>query len=116
MLIGLKRMISKISDFQPNVFMDNKEMKQVHECKTFGETVDQYLSWKSNTGTICKKNYNCWNFVIPCVKLFVDKETLTSMYNAIVRPYFNFYCEVWDVFNKTQSKRLQKLENRPELS
>ena len=32
-------------------------MKQVHECKTFGETVDQYLSWKSNTGTICKKNY-----------------------------------------------------------
>ena len=114
--VAKNEFISKISDFQPNVFMDNKEMKQVHECKTFGETVDQYLSWKSDTDTSCKKNYNCRNSVIPCVKLFVDKETLTSMYNAIVRSYFNYYCEVWDVFNKTLSKRLQKLENRPELS
>ena len=34
------------------------------------------------------------------------------MYNAIVRPYFDYSCEVWDVFSETQSKRLQKLPNR----
>ena len=42
----------------------------------------------------------------------MEKETLISIYNAIVRPYFNYCCEVWDVFNETQSKRLQKLQNR----
>ena len=42
----------------------------------------------------------------------MEKETLISIYNAIVQPYFNYCCEVWDVFNETQSKRLQKLQNR----
>ena len=36
------------------------------------------------------------------------------MYNDIVRPYFDYCCEVWDVFEfgETQLKRLQKLQNR----
>jgi hypothetical protein len=34
------------------------------------------------------------------------------VYNSIVRPYFTYCCEVWDVFGETQSKRLQKLQNR----
>ena len=29
-----------------------------------------------------------------------------------MRPYFNYCSEVWDVFAETQSKRLQKLQNR----
>ena len=51
-----------------------------------------------------------WLFVES--NLFVDKQTLISIYNAIVRPYFDYCCEVWDVFGETQSKRLQKLQNR----
>ena len=33
----------------------NKFIKRAYECKTFGLTIDQYLSWKSNTEIICKK-------------------------------------------------------------
>ena len=33
------------------------------------------------------------------------------IYNAIVRPYFDYCSEVWDVFGAAQSKRLQKLQN-----
>ena len=46
------------------------------------------------------------------VKPYVSKETLISIYNALVRPYFDYCCEVWDVFGETHSKRLQKLQNR----
>ena len=46
------------------------------------------------------------------VKPFVDKYTLISIYNAIVRPYFDYCCEVWDGFGESQSKRPQKLQNR----
>ena len=35
--------------------IDNKPIKQVHECKTLEVTVDKRLSWKSNTKTICRK-------------------------------------------------------------
>ena len=44
MLIGSKLMIKKISDPQPNVFINNKQIKRVYECKTLGLTIDQYLS------------------------------------------------------------------------
>jgi hypothetical protein len=47
------------------------------------------------------------------VKPFIaERDTLTSIYNAIVRPYFDYCSEVWDVFGEIQSKRLQKLQNR----
>ena len=48
-------MIKSISNLQPNVVIENKQIKQVHECKTLGVTVDQHLSWKSNTENICRK-------------------------------------------------------------
>ena len=115
MLIGSKKMLNKISDSKPNIKIDNKEIKQVYECKTLGITVDQHLSWKSNTDIICKK-ITAGISAIRRIKPFVEKETLISIYNAIVRPYFNYCCEVWDVFNETQSKRLQKLQiELPEL-
>ena len=53
MLIGSKQMISNVS--QPNVSIENNSIKQVFESKALGVTVDQHLSWKSNTRRICKK-------------------------------------------------------------
>jgi hypothetical protein len=69
------------------------------------------LSWKRNNENICKK-ITAGISAIRRVKPFVDKDTLISIYNAIVRPYFDYCCEVWDVFGESQSKRLQKLQNR----
>ena len=111
MLIGSKPMIKNIYDSHPNVLIEDKQIKQVYECKTLGVTVDQHLSWKSNTENICKK-ITAGISAICRVKPFVDKDTLVSIYNAIVRPYFDYCCEVWDVFGEMQSKRLQKLQNR----
>ena len=111
MLIGSKQMVKNISNFQPNVVIENKRIKQVHECKTLGVTVDQHLSWKSNTDIICGKITSGIS-ALRRLKDFVDRQTLLSVCNAIIRPYFDYCCEVWDVFSETQSKRLQKLQNR----
>ena len=72
--------------------------------------MDQHLSWKSNTENICKKITSGIS-ALRRLKEFVDRQTLVSVCNAIVRPYFDYCCEVWDVFGETQSKRLQKLQN-----
>ena len=109
MLIGSKQMIKSIYDFHPNVLIEDKQIKQVYECKTLGVTVDQHLSWKSSTENIWKK-ITAGISAIRRVKPFVDKDTLVSIYNAIVCPYFDYCCEVWDVFGEMQSKRLQKLQ------
>ena len=76
-----------------------------------GVTVDQHLSWRNNTENICKKITSRIS-ALRQIKEFVEKDTLVSVYNSIVRPYFTYCCEVWDVFGETQSKRLQKLQNR----
>ncbi len=47
MLIGSKQIIKSSSNWQSNVKIENKQIKQVHECKTLGVTIDQYLSWKN---------------------------------------------------------------------
>jgi hypothetical protein len=110
-LIDSKPMIKNISDSCRNVYIKNIQIKQVHECKTLGVTIDQHLSWKSNTENICKK-VTAGISAIRRIKPFVDQDTLILIYNTIVRPYFDDYCcEVWDVFGVNQSKRLQKLQN-----
>ena len=111
MLIGSKQMIKNISNLQLNVKIENESIKQVYESKTLGVTIDQHLSWKTNTENICKKITSGIS-ALRRLKEFADKQTLLSVYNAIVRPYFDYCCEVWDVFGETESKRLQKLQNR----
>ena len=108
MLIGPKRMKTGSS---LNILIENKQIKQVNECKSLGILIDQHLSWNNNTKNICKK-VTAGISALRRVKPFVNKETLISIYTAIIRPHFDYCCEVWDVLGKTQSDRLQKLQNR----
>ena len=75
MSVGSKQMIKNISG-SLNVFIENKQIKQVNECKTLGVAIDQHLYWKSNAEKICKKviariSATC------CIKPFVDQDTFT---------------------------------------
>ena len=38
---------------------------------------------------------------------FVDRETLSSIYNALVRPCFDYCSELWDTFGVGLSSRFQ---------
>jgi hypothetical protein len=116
MLIGSKGMIKKNSDSRLNVFIEIKQIKQVSECKALGVIVDQHLSWKSNSENIGKK-ITAGISAIRRVKPFVDKDTLISMYNAIVRPYFDYCCEddycmgcVWRVNHNQNDYKNFKIE------
>ena len=110
-LIGSKPMIKGTADFHLNIKIDNKPIKQIQECKSLGVIIDQYLSWNSNTENICKK-VTAGISALRRLKDFADRETLLFVYNALIYPYFKYCFEVWDVFGETQSKRLQKLQNR----
>ena len=46
------------------------------------------------------------------IRDFVDRETLSSIYNALIRPHFDYCSEVWDSLGVGLSNRLQKLQNR----
>ena len=109
--IGSKLMQSKVSDYQPKITIQGKPIKEVFESKTLGVIVDQRLSGKINTDNICK-TITSRICALRRLRELVDQDTLLSVYNTIVQPYFNYCCEVWNVFGETQSTRLQKLHNR----
>lgn len=55
MLISSKPMLKNISDSHLNVFIENKQIKQVSECKTLGLIVDQHLLGKVTLKIFVKK-------------------------------------------------------------
>jgi hypothetical protein len=79
MLIGSKQMIKNISNLQLNVKIENNSIKQVYESKTLGVTIDQHLSWKTNTENICKKITSGIS-ALRRLKEFADKQTLLFLY------------------------------------
>jgi hypothetical protein len=85
------------------VKIENKSIKELYESKTLGVTIGQHLSWRTNTENICKKITSGIS-ALRRLKEFADKQTLLYVYNVIVRPCFDYCCEVWDVFGETQSK------------
>ena len=46
------------------------------------------------------------------IRDFVDRDTLVSVYNALIRPHFDYCSEVWDTLGNGLYNRLQKLQNR----
>ncbi len=115
MLIGSPQIIRNASNAQPNILIENKQIQQVNKAKTLGIIIDQHLSWKPNTENICKKITSGISALRRVKPFIAERDTLTSIYNAIVRPYFDYCSEVWDVFGEIQSRRLQKLQNRAAL-
>ena len=107
-LIGSRPMLTQNSYEHPKVSIGYKSIKRAKQCKMLGVEIDQHLTWKSNTENICKK-VTSGIFALRSLKPFVDKDTLLSVYNSVVRPYFNYCSEVWDVFGEIQSTRLLKL-------
>ena len=112
-IIGTKQNLKNILGQKPNIHILDCPIKQVIQCKSLGVILDENLFWKSNTkiNATCKK-ISSGIYALKRIKPFVDQKTLTSVYNAIIHPYFTYCCEVWNVFGETQSMRLQKLHNR----
>ena len=53
MLIGSKQIIKSVSNLQPNVVIENKQIKQVHECKTLGVTAYHRIVFFCFSACIC---------------------------------------------------------------
>ena len=43
---------------------------------------------------------------------FISKETAIQIYNALIIPYFDYCCPIWDCLSGYLSDKLQKLQNR----
>ena len=108
MLIGSKQMIKSISNFQPNVVIENTQNKQVHDGQTLGVAVDQHLSWKSNTENIWRKITSGIS-ALRRLKDFVDRQTHLSIYILITAVKYGM-CSVKHSQNNLKKFKIELLE------
>ena len=97
-------MLRNVSNYQSYILIDGKEIQQVNKSKSLGTIIDQHLFWKPNTENRCKKIASGISALRRVKPFIAERDTLISIYNAIVRSYFDYCCEVWDVFGEVQSK------------
>jgi hypothetical protein len=109
-LIGSSHRLKNLTK-QPNIKIDQDKIKQVHHSRLLGVEIDEKLSWNKHVENVAKKATSGIG-AIRRIRDFVDRETLISIYNALVRPHFDYCSEVWNTLGIGLSSRLQKLQNR----
>ena len=51
-------------------------------------------------------------FALCRARPFISCKTAVQVYTALIQPYFDYCCSVWDELGGTLATKLQKLQNR----
>ena len=94
LLIGSHHKLNNL-DSKPSVNIGHDSIKQVQHSTVLGVEIDENLSWKKHIENVVKKVTSGIG-AMRRIRDFVDRETLSSIYNALIRPHFDYCSEVWD--------------------
>ena len=104
---------NKLADLnhQFDVKINEHYLERAKTYKYLGIDLDESLSWDSHIDSVVKKA-SAGLGAIKRVRNLVPRETLITIYKALVQPYFDYCSSVWGSIGVCQSERLQKLQNR----
>ena len=74
-------------------------------------TIDQWLVWEKHVDKLSKRVSSAVSALRQICR-YVPQETLISIYNALIKPLFDYCDAVWGNLNWTLKARLRKLQNR----
>ena len=109
LLIGSHHKLNNL-DSQASVNIGHDSIKQVRHCRVLGVEIDENLSWNKHIKNVVKKVTSGIG-AMRRIRDFIDRETLSSIYNALICPHFDYCSEEWDTLGVGLSSRLQKLQN-----
>ena len=87
------------------------EIDRVPHTKSLGVHIDQNLSWSKHvneTAKIVSSGIGALKRLRP----FICEDTAILLYRALIEPYFDYCCPVWDGLSNELADKLQKLQNR----
>ena len=109
MLIGSRQRLSATTTGHSfTVQIKGHEIDRVPHTKSLGVHIDQNLSWSKHvneTAKIVSSGIGALKRLRP----FICEDTAILLYRALIEPYFDYCCPVWDGLS---NDKLQKLQNR----
>jgi hypothetical protein len=106
MYVGSNHNLAKI-DHEFPVMINDQLIPRVHSIPCLGVKLDE----SSHIEIVCKK-VEAGIDILKRIKPYVPANTLISIYNALIQPYFDYFSPLWGVCNKTLRDNLQKFQNR----
>ena len=112
MLIGSRQRLSaNTTGHSLTVQIKGHEIDRVPHTKSLGVHIDQNLSWSKHvneTAKIVSSGIGALKRLRP----FICEDTAILLYRALIEPYFDYCCPVWDGLSNELADKLQKLQNR----
>ena len=115
MYVGSNHSLAKIDD-EFSVMINDLPIPRVDsmiprfpEC--LGVKLDETLNWKEHIDMICKK-VGTGAGILRRIKPYVPANILSSIYNALIQPCFDYCSPRWGVCNKTLRNSLKRFQNR----
>jgi hypothetical protein len=83
--------------------LGDNQIKRVKVTKSLGLMIDETLTWDEQVTLITKKVNKGLN-VMRRLRDFFDIKILTTVYQTLVQPYFDYCSQVWGGLGTTLTK------------
>ena len=110
MLIGSRQRLAGI-DIEPIINIGGKNLRRVSKTKSLGILIDENLNCNNQIDNISKKTTKGIG-ILRRAKKYISQQSLLTIYQSLVKPYFDYCSLVWGNCNQTCKDKLQKLHNR----
>ena len=84
----------KLTDAPWKLKLNRERLYPTNSVKYFGINVDENLNWKQQIYDIFIK-LNRENVILSQLRHFIDRETLKSVYHAILEPHLCYFSLAW---------------------
>ena len=98
-------------DCEPIINTGGKNLRRVSKTKSLGILMDENLNWNDQIDNISKKASKGIG-ILRRAKNYISQQSLLTIYQSLVQPYFDYCSLVWGNCNQTCNDKLQKLHNR----
>ena len=105
-LFSGRKCISNVS-----IAIDNESIDRVFSTKFLGVYIDDKLSWKQHASIVKSKLCKCLSVFYKC-NLFLETESLKTLYCTLFLPHLSYCCEIWGSASKKVINPIEILQKR----
>lgn len=102
----------KINPINSEYFIHSTKITRTTHFKDLGVTFDSKLSFKLHINTITSQAYQQLGFIIRNSKLFSKDQSVTLLFNALVRPRLEYASTVWNPHYKVYISDLENIQRK----
>ena len=111
MFIGSRQRLSNTASHSINIHIEGQQINKVCHTRSLGIHIDQHLSWTKHVNEIARV-VSSGIGALKRLRPFICEDSAILLYRALIEPYFDYCCPVWDGLSNEVTDKLQKLQNR----